>query len=93
MKTIQLQNNNSLLGQLENIRKKERFIIRLARQKQTVKTFLMICVSVYEKKCCVIRIDLYIFDGWNVLLFLEVFYSFWHATLLFHISRGKQVCH
>ena len=32
-----------------------------------------------------------IFDGWNVLLFWEVFYSFWLATLLFHISRGKQV--
>ena len=30
-------------------------------------------------------------DHGNVLLFWEVFYSFWLATLLFPISRGKQV--
>ena len=34
----------------------------------------------------------YVSDRGNVLLFLEVFYSFWLATLLFPISRGKQVC-
>ena len=36
-------------------------------------------------------VSLYISDRENVLLFLELFYSFWLATLLFPISRGKQV--
>ena len=58
-----------------------------------METFHMICVnvSVSENRRC-LRLCLYISDRENVLLFLELFYSFWLATLLFPISRGKQVC-
>ena len=58
-----------------------------------METFHMICVnvSVSENRRC-LRLYLYISDRENVLLFLELFYSFWLATLLFPISRGKQVC-
>ena len=56
-----------------------------------METFHMICVNVSVSENRRLRLYPYISDRENVLLFLELFYSFWLATLLFPISRGKQV--
>ena len=77
LKTIQLQNNNSLSIQLENIRRKKNGSYLDLFGKKTVKTYNMTCVSVREKRRCVICI--YIF------LMVEMFYSFERCFTLFDL--------
>ena len=77
LKTIQLQNNNSLSIQLENIRRKKNGSYLDLFSKKAVKTYNMTCVSVREKRHCVICI--YIF------LMVEMFYSFERCFTLFDL--------